>query len=124
MVHKVRCNVTGNIVYMTEGRYARMLAKYGGAEGVKNNYVSLLGKRIRDGIIEEPKQLKNRIKCTITGKWCYITNQRIEAGVKKYGSWEELCNNYICRPAARLLREGKTVDEIKQMVVDGTFPEK
>jgi hypothetical protein len=84
----------------------------------------MVGKKIKEGSLDEPKDIKNRIRCTISGKWCYITNQRIAAGIAKYGNWEALCEWYICRTAARLLREGKTADEIKQMVGDGSFPEK
>ena len=122
MVKKVRCNATGNIVYMTEKRYARMLAKYGSDEGVRQNYVSMAGKHIQEGRLDAHIP-KNRIKCSISGRWCYITNQRIAAGVKRHGSWEELCKNYVCRPAARLIREGKTPDEVREMAANGTFPE-
>lgn len=124
MVKKVRCNVTGNIVYMTEKRYARVLAKYGDEATLKANYVSMVGKKVHSGELDEPKDIKNRIRCTISGKWCYITNQRILAGVKKYGSIAELHAHYVCRPAARLLREGKEADTIRDMVANGTFPEK
>jgi hypothetical protein len=124
MTHKVRCTVTGNVLYMTDKRYIRVLAKYGSEENIKTGYVSMKGRKVLEGQIDPPKAIKNRIKCSITGRWCYITNQRIEAGVNKYGSWEALCENYTCRPAKRLLREGKTEDDIKQMVLDGTFPDK
>ena len=122
MVHKVRCNVTGNIIYMTDKRYARMLAKYGDEEGIKSNYVSLLGKKIRDGRVDEPKAIKNRIKCHVIGRYQYITNQRMAAGIKKYGSWEELCKHYTCRAVAKLLREGKTEDEVREMNAKGLIP--
>lgn len=124
MTKKVRCTVTGNIVYLTEKRYAKVLAKYGSEENLATNYISMVGKKIQEGSLDHPPKAKNRIQCTVSGRFCVITNQRIDAGIKKYGSWEELCNHYTCRPAARLLREGKTVDEIKQMVMDGSFPEK
>jgi len=109
---------------MTDKRYAKVLAKYGSEENLKANYTSMVGKQLKEGMIDEIPKFKNRIRCRLTGRWVYITNQRIEAGVKKYGSWDLLCQNYICRPAARLLREGKTEDEIKQMVENGTIPEK
>lgn len=124
MVKKVRCSVTGNVIYMTEKRYTRALAKYGSEESLKANYVSLVGKRFKEGQIDDVPLAKNRIKCTITGRVCYITNQRIQAVTKKHGTWEDAVKNYVCRPAARLLREGKTADQIKEMVANGTFPEK
>lgn len=127
MTKKVRCTVTGNIIYMTEKRYAKVLAKYGSEEALKANYVSMTGRHFSGGQVDElemHQSFRNRIRCSITDRWQAISNQRIKAGVAKYGSWEKLCEVYVCRPAARLLREGKTVDEIKKMVSDGTFPEK
>ena len=124
MVKKLRCTITGNLIYVTPKRYARILAKYGDEEAIKSSYVSMIGRKIKEGSLDEPKDIKNRIRCTISGKWCYITNQRISVGIAKYGSLESLNEHYVCRAAARLLREGKTADEIKQMVGDGSFPEK
>lgn len=124
MTKKLRCNVTQNIFYMTEKRYAKLVAKYGDEEALKSNYVSLRGKKIRDGEQEMPEKINNRIRCSITGHWCYITKERIAAGIAKYGSWEELCKNYKSRVTKRLLKEGKTIDDIKQMVADGTFSSK
>jgi hypothetical protein len=124
MTKKIRCNVTQNIIYMTDKRYAKLVAKFGDEEALKANYISMQGKKIRDGALEMPEKIANRIKCSITGRWVYITNERITAGLSKYGSWDELCKNYICRPAKRLLKEGKSVDDIKKMLEDGTFPEK
>ena len=124
MTKKIRCNVTQNIIYMTEKRYAKVLTKFGNEENLKANFVSAKGKKIREGSQEMPDKIANRIKCTVTDRWCYITNERITAGISKYGSWEKLCENYICRPAKRLLKAGKTVDDIRQMIEDGTFPEK
>lgn len=123
MTHKVRCTVTGNIYYMTDKRYKRVLAKYGSAENLRDTYVSLKGRKILEGQIDRPQAIKNRIKCRILGTYHYITNQRIEAGIKKYGSWEELCKHYTCRLAKRLLKEGKTEDEIKQMHQNGEIGE-
>ena len=124
MTHKLRCTVTGNIIYMTPERYNKLVSKFGNEENLKTNFVSARGKKIREGSQEMPDKITNRIKCTVTDRWYYITNERITAGILKYGSWEKLCENYICRPAKRLLKAGKTVDDIRQMIEDGTFPEK
>ena len=113
MTHKVRCTVTGNLIYMTPQRYARVLAKYGSEEAIKAKYVSMVGKKVHEGVLDVPTDIHNRIRCSISGLWCYITNQRILAGVKKYGSWDELCKHYMSRSTKRLLREGKTADEIR-----------
>ena len=124
MVKKVRCTVTGNIIYVTPKRYARILAKYGDEQNLNSTYVSMAGRKMQTGELDTHQNFKNRIRCTITGKWCAITNQRMEAGIKKYGSEDALREWYICRTAARLLREGKTEDEIKGMVANKCFPEK
>lgn len=109
---------------MPEKRYQKLLDRYDGDEELlKKSYITLKGKRIQEGSLKDPK-FKNRIKCSVTGRYCVITNQRIEAGVEKYGSWEKLCESYVCRPAKRLLREGKTVEEIREMIEKGEFPEK
>ncbi len=125
MTKKLKCNVTGNIIYMTEKRYAKLLAKYNGdEEALKRGYTSLRGRQVSEGIIEMPENITNRIRCSVTGRWCYITNERLAAGIAKYGSLENLNKNYICRPAKRLIKEGKTPDDIRKMIEDGVFPEK
>lgn len=124
MVKKVRCTITRNVIYMTEKRYARVLAKYGDEQTLNSTYVSMAGRKIQTGELDTHQNFKNRIRCTITGKWCAITNQRLAAGIKKYGSEDELRNHYVCRTAARLLREGKDADEIRDMVANKIFPEK
>ena len=124
MVKKVRCTVTGNVIYMTEKRYARVLAKYGDEQTLNSTYVSMAGRKMQTGELDTHQNFKNRIRCTISGKICAITNQRMDAGIKKYGSEDELRNHYVCRASARLLREGKEADEIRDMVTNGTFPEK
>ena len=68
-------------------------------ELLKRTYVSMVGKKVRDGLVEMPGVAKNRIRCIVTGKIVYITNQRLAAGIKKYGSEEALRVNYVCREA-------------------------
>jgi len=123
MTYKVRCTVTGNVYYMTERRYRRMLSKYGSDENIHKTYISMKGKKIRDGEIEAPSSIKNRIQCTVSGRWCYITNQRTEARIKKFGSWVKACEGYICRPAKRLRKQGTTINEIREMEKNGTLPD-
>ncbi len=119
MTKKLRCTVTGNISYFTLSRYNRLLARYGDEDALAANYVSLVGKKVLDGRSEMPTEIKNRIKCRITGKWCFISDERIHESLKRYGSWDVLCANYISREAARLLREGKTGEEIRVMSAEG-----
>jgi hypothetical protein len=124
VVKKIRCTVTGNIIYITEKRYARMVAKYGDEQTLNSTYVSMAGRKMASGELDTHQNFKNRIRCAISGKWCAITNQRLAAGIKKYGSEAALRERYICRTAAKLLREGKTEDEIRDMVANKIFPEK
>jgi hypothetical protein len=123
MTKKIYCTVTKNIYYLTEKRYARLLARYGNEESLKTNFVSLNGKRLRDGVIENHIP-QNRIRCKIANTWHYITNERIKAGIVKYGTWEAMCSDYTSRVAARLLRHGKTIEEIRSMADRGELPEK
>ena len=119
MTKKLRCTVTGNISYFTIKRYIRLLAKYGDEETLKINYVSLMGRKVIEGRAELPTEIRNRIRCRITSKWCFISDDRIHAGIEKYGNWQNLCDNYVSREAARLLREGKSEEEIRVMSAEG-----
>ncbi len=106
MSKKITCSVTGNIYYVTDKRYAYIVARYGSEEAVANKYTSLVGRKIRDGQIDYPPNgFKNRIQCTVTGKWCYISNERINKGIEKYGSLEAFRLQYISRPAKQKLKE-------------------
>ena len=119
MTKKLRCTVTGNISYFTPQRYSRLLARYRDEETLKANYVSMVGRRVIEGKSEMPTEIRNRIKCRITGKWCFISDERIRVSLERFGSWNTLCANYISREAARLLREGKSEEEIRVMSAQG-----
>ena len=108
MVKKLTCNETGIIRYIPEKRYIRMLARYhGDAKSLEDDYVSTVGMKLREGKITEMPPLKNLIKCSVSGEYCYITNERLKAGISKYGSEEELRNNYISREAKRKIKNKK-----------------
>lgn len=119
MSKKLRCTVTGKVFYLTDQRYAKLVSRFGGEEELKTKYVSQIGKKVKEGSLDHPPDFKNRINCRITGASCYISNSRMEAGVKKYGSIEEFQKHYVCREAARLLRMAVTVDTIKEMAQNG-----
>lgn len=104
MSKKLRCKITGKVIYMTEQRYAKLVSKYGSEEKLNDQYVSHVGKKVQEGSMEHTDEFKNRIKCSVTGLSCYISNERIEAGIKKYGSWNAFEDQYISRDAAKLLR--------------------
>lgn len=105
MSKKLRCIVTGKVFYMTDQRYAKLVARFGDEETLKEKFVSLIGKKVSEGSCELPTEFKNRIRCSTTGKSCYISNERIEAGIKKHGSLEAFQKQYVCREAARVLRD-------------------
>lgn len=119
MTKKLRCTVTGNVSYFTPHRYNRLLARYGDEETLAANYVSMVGKKVLCGEIEMPTEIKNRVKCRITEKWCFISDDRIRESLKRFGSWDALRVNYVSREAARLLRDGKTEEEIRTMAAQG-----
>jgi len=64
---------------------------------------------------------KTSIKCVVTGKTKAVRPDVYEQRVKKYGSEDDMLQNYISRDAKRLLRDGKSVDDIrKELGVDAT----
>ena len=124
MSEKIRCNETGVLYYITEERYDKLVRRYGSDERLRAEYVSVLGKKIREGSEENRQRHTNRVKCSITGLSCYISKSRIDKGIAEFGSWSKFSEVYQCRIAKRLLKQGKSIDDIKEMVLNGTLPEK
>lgn len=121
MVKKLKCNVTGNISYLTPKRYRKATIRYGGEANLERNFISLTGRKIQEGKLDEFHPTKNYIQCTVSGRWCYITNQRISASIKKHGSYENVRSNYICRDARRLLKDGTSIEEIREREIRGVL---
>jgi hypothetical protein len=54
------------------------------------------------------------LTCIVTGKTRPTNSQYLEDRAKSAGSKEEFIKHYICRDARMLLKEGKTVLEVRQ----------
>ena len=121
MSRKLVCVRTGNWSYCSEDRYQKLVAKYGSEDKLRAEYVSRTGKKLTEGAAA-PDSFKNKIRCTVTGVLCYISDARLASLVAKKGSEQAVREGYISRVAARLLKAGKTNDEIKQMADAGTLP--
>lgn len=52
--------------------------------------------------------------CIITGKRHYLYGPQLERKIAKYGSLEEFEKHFISGKARKLLKQGKTVDEIRK----------
>lgn len=60
------------------------------------------------------REVTPKLTCIITGK-SRLTNQAyLESKADKAGSVEEYLRHYISRPALKLLRSGKSVQETRQ----------
>lgn len=57
------------------------------------------------------------VPCTVTGKMCLCGEDRLGKLIKKYGSVKAVCESYVSRDGARLLKSGLTVDKIKKVGV-------
>lgn len=53
------------------------------------------------------------ISCIITGEEKYLTNSNLQNKLKKFGTQEILEKYYVSKPAAKLLKQGLTVEEVR-----------
>ncbi len=56
----------------------------------------------------------NTYKCIITGEEKYIPPSLAKKKITKFGSEEEYRKYYVSRPAAKLLKSGLSVDEVRK----------
>lgn len=62
------------------------------------------------------REVTPKLTCIVTGK-TRLTNQAyLDSKADKAGSVEEYLSNYISRPALKLLRSGKSVQEARQIL--------
>lgn len=59
---------------------------------------------------------QNTLRCIITGKTRQTNSEYLEEKAKIAGSKDEFRAHYICREALSLLKEGKTVIEVRQQL--------
>ena len=65
-----------------------------------------------------------QIVCTVSGSVkTYTAQEFIESKIDKAGSLKVLRDTYVCRDAARLLKEGKSAEEIKKLLTNGEVVE-
>jgi len=53
------------------------------------------------------------ISCIITGEEKYLTKAGLENKLKKFGTQEILEKYYVSKPAAKLLKQGHSVDQVR-----------
>ena len=64
-----------------------------------------------------------KLTCRITGKSRNTNTAYLEKKAEEAGSVDEFLANYVSRPAAKLLREGKTVAEVREQLGITDAPE-
>ncbi len=60
--------------------------------------------------------MSNKLKCIITGRKLIATKAYYVRKVEKAGGEEELHRTYICREAKNLLKQGTTVDRVREIL--------
>jgi hypothetical protein len=69
-----------------------------------------INKRFKKALTKDPSTLT----CIITGRSRPTNSSYLEERAKTAGSKEEFLKHYICRDALTLLKQGKTVAEVRQ----------
>ena len=57
-----------------------------------------------------------KLTCIVTGKTLFATNDYYQRKVEQVGSVEQLHQTYICKEAKNLIKQGYTVDKIREML--------
>ena len=55
------------------------------------------------------------IPCAATGKMCLCGEERLEKLVKRYGSLQKVCENYVSRDGKRLLKSGMSKEKVRKI---------
>jgi|GEM_PF-5563998 len=69
-----------------------------------------INKRFKKAIAKDP----NVLTCIVTGKERPTNSEYLEEKAKKVGSKEEFLKHYICRDALTLLKQGKSVADVRK----------
>lgn len=72
--------------------------------------IAEINKRLKKAMTKDPSTLT----CIVTGRTRPTNSQYLEEKAKIAGSKEEFLKYYICRDALTLLKQGKTVAEVRQ----------
>lgn len=57
-----------------------------------------------------------KLKCVITGRTLFATNDYYQRKVEQAGSEDKLRESYICKEAKNMIKQGYTVDKIREML--------
>jgi hypothetical protein len=141
MSRKLKCSITGSWSYCNDERYATLLAKFNGPEGLEKDYQSRAGRALvaKCGSIEDAiKESKeapdpNKLACIVTGEFLHISNERKKHIMEKRDITEaELRETYVGRVATRLRKFGAgqfgkasfaDLSQKDQKIVDKTIKE-
>ena len=63
-----------------------------------------------------PKHSTNKLKCIITGRQLIATKNYYTRKVEKAGGEEKLHSTYVCREAKNLLKQGLSIDRIRELL--------
>jgi hypothetical protein len=69
-----------------------------------------INKRFKKAITKDP----NILTCIVTGRERPTNSEYLEEKAKKTGSKEEFLKHYICRDALVLLKQGKSVADVRK----------
>jgi hypothetical protein len=58
----------------------------------------------------------NKLKCIVTGRQLIATKEYYARKVKKAGDEQKLHDTYICREAKNLLKQGTSVDKVRELL--------
>lgn len=67
------------------------------------------------------KVVKTRVRCAVSGQETGCRPDIFDKRVEKYGSVEAMNAQYVSSASKRLLREGKTVEEIREGLSDSVL---
>lgn len=62
------------------------------------------------------KQSTNKLKCIITGRQLIATKNYYARKVEKAGGEEHLHSTYVCREAKNLLKQGLSIERIRDLL--------
>jgi hypothetical protein len=57
-----------------------------------------------------------KVKCLVTGQPSYFGTSILAKKLEEFGTIEEVSRSYVCRDAAKLLREGKSLKQVRELL--------
>ena len=62
------------------------------------------------------RKQSNKLTCIVTGKKLIATKEYYARKVEKSGSEEELHRTYVCREAKNMIKQGTSVDRVREIL--------